>query len=162
MSKSKEVITVKVGAKAPDFSLPDQDNKKHSLKQYRGSWVLLYFYPKDDTPGCTVEACTLRDNLPRFKKGKAVVLGVSKDSVASHKKFALKYDLPFTLLADEEKSVAQKYGAWGKRSLYGRIFDGMRRSSVLIDPKGVVAAVYHKVKPAQHAAEVLAKIDELR
>src|SRR6185369_14899115 len=103
---------------APDFTLPDQDGKKHKLSDYKGKWVLLYFYPKDDTPGCTIEACTIRDQFKDFKKIGAVVIGVSTDSVASHKKFAAAYELPFTLLADEHKEVVGKYGVFGEKKLY--------------------------------------------
>lgn len=147
--------------KAPDFSLPDQDNKTHKLSQYLGKWVLIYFYPKDDTPGCTTEACTLRDNLPHFKTSQAIVLGISKDSPASHKKFADKYGLPFTLLSDEDHKVLEKYGAWGEKSFMGRKFMGIRRISFLINPEGKIAKVYPKVKPADHAKEVLNDIEQL-
>src|SRR3989344_3716987 len=109
---------VKVGNLAPDFSLLDQDGNKHKLSQYKDKWVLLYFYPKDDTSGCTAEACAIRDELPNFKKLKTVVLGVSVDSVESHKKFAKKYGLPFTLLSDEDKKVVNKYGVWVEKSMY--------------------------------------------
>lgn len=148
-------MSLKVGSKAPEFSLPDQNNKQHSLSDYQGQWVLLYFYPKDDTPGCTKEACALRDNLPRFKKIKAVVLGVSVDSVKSHAKFAEKYGLPFTLLADEGRSVVKKYGVWQKKKFMGREFWGTMRTSFLIDPKGKIAKIYKNVKPDVHAVEVL-------
>ncbi len=157
----KKIFKVAEGQVAPQFSLPDANGKKHALKDYRGQWVLVYFYPKDDTPGCTKEACMLRDNFPQFGKVKAVVLGISKDTPASHKKFAAKYDLPFTLLADEDKKVAAVYGAWGDKSMYGRIFKGMRRVSVLIDPKGKIAKLYDKVKPSEHAEEVLADLKSL-
>ncbi len=149
------------GAKAPDFTLVDQDGKKHSLSDHAGKWVLLYFYPKDDTPGCTIEACTIRDQFKDFKKIKASVIGVSTDTVASHKKFATAYDLPFTLLADEHKEVVGKYGVFREKKLYGRTYMGTVRSSFLINPKGVVAKMYEKVKPEKHAAEVLADLKEL-
>ena len=145
----------KAGNKAPAFDLPDQDGKQHKLSDYEGQWVLLYFYPKDDTPGCTVEACTLRDNLPKFGKLKAQVFGASPDSVASHKKFAGKFTLPFPLLADEEKKLVQAYGVWGKKQFMGKEYLGVFRTSFLIDPKGKIAKVYEKVKPEVHAAEVL-------
>jgi peroxiredoxin Q/BCP len=150
---------ISIGKKAPEFSLSDQTDTSRSLSDYRGKWVLLYFYPKDDTPGCTVEACTLRDNLPKFKTKKLEVLGVSKDSVESHKKFAAKYKLPFTLLADPEKKVMDAYGAWGKKKFMGREYMGTLRISFLIDPKGIVRKVYPKVKPPAHAQEVLADLD---
>ena len=152
---------LKQGDKAPEFSLPDQDGKKHSLKDGRGKWVLLYFYPKDATPGCTVEACTLRDAYPQFGKLDAVVFGVSTDSVKSHAKFAEKQKLPFTLLADEQKEVVEAYGVWGKKKFMGREYMGIKRWSFLIDPKGKIAKVYEDVKPAAHAEEVLADIRAL-
>lgn len=143
------------GKKAPVFTLPDQDGTSHALKDYLGKWVLVYFYPKDDTAGCTKEACMLRDNFPSFKNSKAVVLGVSADSVKSHKKFADKYELPFTLLADEDKSVVEKYGVWQEKSMYGRKYMGIARTSFLIDPQGVIKKIYEAVKPEVHAEEVL-------
>jgi peroxiredoxin Q/BCP len=120
-----------------------------------GDWVLLYFYPKDDTSGCTKEACAIRDELPNFKKLKCKVLGVSTDSVESHKKFADKYGLPFTLLSDEDKKVVEKYGVWQEKSMYGRKYMGIARSSFMIDPKGRIAKIYQKVNPETHAEEVL-------
>ncbi len=152
---------LKENSKAPDFSLQDQDGKIHKLSQYKGKWVLIYFYPKDDTPGCTTEACALRDNLPKFKSSKAVVLGISKDSVASHKKFAEKHGLPFTLLSDEDHKVLEKYGAWGEKSFMGKIFMGIKRISFLVNPEGKIAKVYPKVKPAEHAQQVLDDIEQL-
>jgi len=149
------------GAKAPDFTLPDQNGKEHSLSDYQGKWVLLYFYPKDDTPGCTTEACGIRDSWSAFKRRKAVVLGVSPDSVKKHEKFATKFDLPFTLLADSDKKVVQAYGVWGKKKFMGREYMGVNRVSFLIDPKGKIAKVYPKVKPAEHAAEVLEDLKTL-
>lgn len=154
-------MELKVNQKAPDFSLPDQDGNKHKLSDYKGQWVLLYFYPKDDTPGCTKEACSVRDNLPKFNKSKAKVFGISVDSVASHKKFADKHKLNFTLLADEDKTVVEKYGVWQEKSMYGRKYMGTVRDSFLINPNGKVAKIYRKVKPELHAAEVLADIKEL-
>jgi peroxiredoxin Q/BCP len=150
-----------VGQKAPDFKLPDQNGQTHQLSDYQGRWVLLYFYPKDDTTGCTAEACALRDNFPKFKKG-AVILGVSVDSIASHKKFANKYKLPFTLLADQNKQVVNQYGVWAEKSMYGRKYMGTLRSSFLIDPSGKIAKIYQKVKPALHAGQVLADLKLLR
>ncbi|HMQ01457.1 MAG TPA: thioredoxin-dependent thiol peroxidase [Candidatus Doudnabacteria bacterium] len=150
-----------IGSTAPNFSLPDQDGQKHKLTDYKGRWVLLYFYPKDDTPGCTTEACAMRDNLPKFGKLQAKVFGISVDSVASHKKFAEKHRLNFTLLADEDKAVVTKYGVWQEKSMYGRKYLGTVRNSFLISPQGKIAKIYRKVKPEQHAAEVLADINEL-
>jgi len=149
------------GRKAPDFSLSDQDGKTHSLAQYRGQWVLLYFYPKDDTTGCTKEACAIRDTLPDFQGLSCVVLGVSADTVASHKKFVEKYGLPFTLLADPEKNAIESYYVWGLKKMMGREYMGIRRTSYLIDPEGMVAKVYEKVDPASHAAQVLADLKQL-
>lgn len=149
------------GKKAPNFKLPDQDGKTHSLKDYAGTWLLIYFYPKDDTPGCTIEACTIRDQFKDFKKIGAVVVGVSTDSVKSHKKFADAYELPFTLLADEEKKMVKAYGVWQEKSMYGRKYLGTLRTSFLIDPKGKIAKVYEKVKPPVHAAEVIADLKKL-
>lgn len=143
---------------APDFTLPDQEGKKHSLTDYVGKWVLLYFYPKDDTPGCTIEACTIRDQFKDFNTIGAVVLGISTDSVASHKKFATKYELPFTLLADEYKEVVGRYGVFGEKKFLGKTYMGIRRTSFLIDPKGNIAKVYEKVKPEMHAGEVIADL----
>lgn len=158
----KHMPIPKINTKAPDFSLLDQSGKTHKLSGYKGKWVLLYFYPKDDTPGCTKEACVLRDSLPDFKKLKAVVLGISKDSVESHKKFAKKYGLPFTLLSDEDKQVIKKYGVWGKKSMMGKSYMGVRRTSFLISPVGKIVKVYKDVKPDKHAAEVLEDLQLLR
>jgi peroxiredoxin Q/BCP len=149
-----------VGTLAPEFMLPDQDGKAHRLADFRGQWVLLYFYPKDDTPGCTTEACSIRDAWPAFGKIRAHVLGVSANTVASHKKFATKYKLPFTLLADEDKLVVKAYGVWAKKKFMGREYMGILRTSFLIDPEGKIAKVYEGVKPAEHVAEVLADLKE--
>ena len=146
---------LKVGDVAPAFTLPDQEGKEHSLSEYKGRWVLVYFYPKDDTPGCTTEACGLRDHFSKFGKAKAQVFGVSADPVASHKKFAQKLKLPFPLLADPEKKMIQCYGAWGEKKFMGRTYLGIHRASFLIDPKGRIAKIYEKVKPDLHAEEVL-------
>ncbi len=148
-------MKVKVGEIAPDFSLPDQNNKKHRLSDYRGAFVLLYFYPKDDTPGCATEAMTIRDVFQDFKAKKVVVLGVSGDSVESHKKFAQKYALPFVLLADSENSVLERYGVFEKKNLFGKKSLGIKRSSVLIDQAGIISKIYETVKPELHAGQVL-------
>jgi len=153
--------TPSVGVRAPTFTLEDQGGKEHSLADYAGKWVLLYFYPKDDTPGCTIEACTIRDQFKDFTKIGAVVLGVSTDSVASHKKFAEKYGLPFTLLADVNKEVVGAYGVFGEKKMMGKTYMGVRRTSFLIDPEGKVAKVYEKVKPEAHAAAVIADLKAL-
>lgn len=145
----------KTPTSAPLFTLVDQNNEKQSLKDYRGKKVLLYFYPKDDTPGCTTEACSFRDHLNDFKKYDVQVLGVSCDSLESHKKFAQKFKLNFPLLADTEKEVVQKYGVWGEKSMYGRKYMGVFRDSFLIDEKGKIVKHYQKVKPAEHIEQVL-------
>ncbi len=154
-------MTLKIGDKAPAFSLADQTGKIHTLKEYLGQWVLLYFYPKDDTPGCTKEACSLRDNWNGFKKLKAQVLGASVDSVKKHAKFAEKYGLPFPLLADEAHELVDAYGVWAKKKFMGREYMGILRTSFLIDPKGKIAKVYESVKPEGHADEVLADLKDL-
>lgn len=133
----------------------------HTLSSYEGKWVLLYFYPKDDTPGCTIEACMLRDQFPDFQNVDAVILGISTDSVKSHKKFEEKYELPFTLLADETKEVVGTYGVFGEKKMMGRTYMGTHRTSFLIDPAGKIAKVYEKVKPELHANEVLQDLKRL-
>lgn len=148
-------MPLQVGDPAPDFTLIGQDGQPHSLSDYRGHWVLLYFYPRDDTPGCTKEACGIRDQYAAFQQSDIVVLGVSVDSVRSHERFASKYHLPFTLLADEETRVVRQYGVWARKKFMGREFDGTHRSSFLIDPDGQIAKTYEKVKPVEHAGEVL-------
>jgi len=152
---------VKIGELAPDFALPDQQGHTRRLSDFRGQWIVLYFYPRDNTPGCTKEACGFRDLLPKFQQRKVAVLGVSVDSVRSHEKFAQKYDLSFPLLADEKKEVVRAYGVWGKKTFMGRTTMGTHRMSFLIDPEGRVAKVYEKVKPEGHAEEVLRDVDEL-
>ena len=144
------------GQKAPAFSLAGNDGKKHSLEDYRGKTVVLYFYPRDDTPGCTKEACGFRDLGSSLKKSCAVVLGISKDSVESHNKFAAKYKLPFTLLSDPKTEVMKKYGAFGKKLMYGKTVEGTIRSTVIIGPKGEVVKHWPTVKKAEaHPEEVL-------
>ena len=145
------------GKKAPTFSLEGNDGKKHSLEDYKGKTVILYFYPKDDTPGCTKEACGFRDMGAALKKSGAVVLGVSKDSVVSHDKFASKYKLPFVLLSDPKTEVMKKYGAFGKKMMYGKPVQGTIRSTVVIDPEGKVIKHWPTVKKAEaHPDDVLA------
>lgn len=153
---------VAVGDVAPAFDLADQQGQTHKLSSYRGQWVVLYFYPKDDTPGCTTEACELRDDHSQFRERGAVVFGVSPDDTASHAKFAAKYELPFTLLADPEKEVCQSYGVWQEKNMYGLKRRGVVRTTYLIDPKGKVAHRWDKVKAAGHAQAVLSKLDELQ
>lgn len=147
-------IMLSIGKKAPQFSLRDQDGTVHALQDYLGKKVLLYFYPKDDTPGCTTEACNFRDNHKELMNMGLVILGVSKDTVKSHKKFAEKYTLPFPLLSDEDTKVAQAYGVWGLKKFMGREYMGITRSSFLIDEAGNIAKIYEQVKPADHAEEV--------
>jgi peroxiredoxin Q/BCP len=153
---------LKEGDIAPDFTLPDQDGKTHTLKENRGKWMLLYFYPKDMTTGCIKEACAVRDTFPSFKKLNAVVFGVSADSIESHRKFADEYKLEFPLLADTEKTLINAYGVWGEKSMYGRTYMGIFRTSFLINPEGEIAKVYEKVKPEIHADEVLADLSKLQ
>jgi peroxiredoxin Q/BCP len=152
---------VEPGRKAPAFSLPDQEGRKHQLKDYAGRPLIVYFYPKDDTPGCTKEACAFRDALPDFKKGKAAVLGVSVLDTASKAKFARKHRLNFPLLADPEHEVADRFGAWQKKSLYGRTYMGVARMTYLIGPDGKVVRRWDNVKVDGHAADVLRAVDEL-
>jgi len=144
-----------VASPAPAFSLTDQHGATVSLDALRGKWVVVYFYPRDDTPGCTREACNFRDNFGALKALGAVVLGVSGDSAASHQKFAAKYELPFTLLVDTGHEMAKTYGAWGTKKNYGKTYEGIIRSTVIIGPDGNVAKVFPKVKPDAHGAEVL-------
>lgn len=151
-----------IGDRAPDFTLPDQNGEMHSLKDAGGKWLLLYFYPKDDTPGCTVEACTIRDHYGAFKKAGIVVWGVSADPVKKHAKFAEKYELPFTLLSDEEKGMLKKYGVWAKKKFMGREYMGILRNSFLINPEGKIVKIYEGVKPAEHAEEVLADVKAMK
>jgi len=149
-------MSVKPGDKAPDFSLPTDGNGKVSLSKLKGKKVILYFYPKDDTSGCTAEACAFRDMFPRFKKMDATVIGISRDSVAAHDKFKKKYELPFTLAADEKGEVTERYGVWIEKSMYGRKYMGIERATFLIDEKGIVRGVWHKVKVPGHVEAVLA------
>src|SRR5215831_12184669 len=149
------------GKKAPAFTLNDQGGKTHRLADYAGRPLVLYFYPKDDTPGCTTEACAFRDNLPQFKKSKAAVLGVSILDEASKARFAAKHGLNFPLLADEDHDVAEKYGVWQKKSLYGRQFMGIARTTFLIGPAGKIVKRWDNVKVDGHAAAVLAAVQGL-
>jgi peroxiredoxin Q/BCP len=144
-----------VGAKAPTFSAPDQTGQAVSLADFVGKTVILYFYPKDDTPGCTTEACSFRDNHAALKKKGAVVLGVSPDSVQSHAKFVEKFTLPFPLIADEGHKIAEAYGVWVEKSMYGRKYMGVERSTFVIDCKGRIDAIHRKVKPGEHVGELL-------
>lgn len=147
--------------KAIDFSLPDQNGDLHKLSDYRGQFVVLYFYPKDETPGCTVEACSFRDNQDVFKTNGMVILGISKDTVASHKKFAQKHNLRFTIFSDVEKKVIKKYKAWGEKKFLGRTYEGTLRKTYLIDKEGNIVKEYEKVNPLTHAAEILKDKEEV-
>ena len=147
-----------VGDRAPEFKTKDQDGEAVSLKDFKGKKVVLYFYPKDDTPGCTKEACSFRDGFGAFRRRKIEVLGVSVDDEKSHKKFAEKYSLPFRLLADPDKKIVKGYGVWGEKSMYGRKYMGTNRVTYVIDEKGKIAAVWPKVKPEGHAEEILEAI----
>ena len=152
---------IEPGKNAPAFTLNDQHGKPHTLAEYAGRPVVLYFYPKDDTPGCTKESCDFRDHLPRFKKSQAVVFGVSVLDEASKARFAQKYDLNFSLLADADHGVAEKYGVWQKKLLYGRTFMGLSRTTYLIGPDGKVLKRWDKVRVNGHAEEVLEEIENL-
>jgi peroxiredoxin Q/BCP len=150
-----------VGDRAPDFTMPTDGGGKVKLSELKGKTVVLYFYPKDDTTGCTKEACGFNDTLPNFSKLKAEVIGVSRDSVASHDKFKKKYGLKFRLGSDEDGKVSDAYGTWGEKTLYGRKYMGMERATYLIDGKGVVRQVWRKVKVPGHVEEVMAAIKAL-
>ncbi|NRA45668.1 MAG: thioredoxin-dependent thiol peroxidase [Oligoflexales bacterium] len=148
-------MALEVGAKAPMFTLPDDKGNKFALKDYKGKKIILFFYPKDMTPGCTTEACDFRDNLSRLKRKKCVVLGVSKDSVARHEKFRDKYELNFPLLSDEEGKVCEKYDVWQEKKLYGKTFMGIVRTTYIIDEKGKISHAYEKVKVKGHVDQII-------
>lgn len=149
------------GQKAPDFSAVDQYGSKRSLSDFNKGWVLLYFYPKDDTPGCTAQACGLRDSLSRLQSLNVSIVGVSADDETSHRKFSDKYALSFPILADTDKHIVNTYGVWGEKSMYGKTYMGILRTSFLIDPEGIIQKVYERVKPDEHADEVLADVKEI-
>lgn len=149
------MTTLSPGDPAPDFSAPDQTGRTRSLADYAGQKLVLYFYPKDDTPGCTAEACNLRDNYARFQNEGYEILGVSPDSPSKHVKFIDKYDLPFPLLADEDHAVAEAYGVWGEKKFMGRTYDGIHRTTFVIDEGGKIAEVIAKVKTKEHAGQIL-------
>ena len=151
-------MTISSGLQAPDFSLPDETGTVRKLSEYRGRPVILYFYPKDDTPGCTTEACNFRDDYSQYAKAGITLLGVSPDSAASHTKFKAKYGLPFPLLADVGHKVCELYQVWGTKKNYGREYQGVFRTTFLIDEKGMIIRVFENVKPAGHSAEVLAEL----
>jgi len=148
--------------KATDFTLLDQNSKEHSLSDHKGKWVVLYFYPKDDTPGCTKEACSFRDSFRELQKMGVQILGISKDSVASHKKFAEKYNLNFPILSDESKEIIKAYKSWGKKKFMGREFEGTIRNTYLINPTGEIVKFYEKVNPLTHASEIISDIKDMQ
>lgn len=152
------ILKLKEGDPAPEFTVATNGAGKISLADFRGKNVVLYFYPKDDTPGCTKEACSFRDHFAELKKRGAVVLGVSPDPVKSHDKFVKKFELPFPLLADDEKKIVEAYGVWGQKSFMGRKYMGTHRVTFLIGPDGVIRKIWPKVKPDEHVAEVLAAL----
>lgn len=154
-------MSLSIGDKAPNFTLPDQEGQEHTLSAYKGSPVVLYFYPKDHTSGCTTEACGFRDDYSAYQKAGVTILGVSPDSPKTHTNFIAKHDLPFTLLADTEREVLKLYGAWGLKKMYGREYEGVLRTTYLIGADGKIAKIYEKVKPAAHSAEILADLKEL-
>src|SRR5687767_13306544 len=154
-------MSLEIGDKAPDFAMPTDGGGKISLKSLKGKPVVLYFYPKDDTSGCTAEACAFRDTLPDFSKLDATVIGVSRDSVESHQKFKEKYQLSFPLASDTDGSVTEAYGVWGEKSMYGRKYMGIERATFLIDKNGIIRDIWRKVKVPGHAAEVLAALSKL-
>ncbi|MFZ3150643.1 MAG: thioredoxin-dependent thiol peroxidase [Anaerolineaceae bacterium] len=153
-------MEIKVGDIAPDFELTDQFNDTHKLSDYRGKKVILYFYPKDNTPGCTAEACGFRDNYSTFRQNGIVILGVSADSTESHAKFQEKYSLPFTLLADTDHKVSEIYGVWQLKKSMGKEYFGIVRTTFVIDEKGKIVKIYEKVKPETHAQEIIELFDK--
>jgi peroxiredoxin Q/BCP len=154
-------MTLKPGDPAPDFSLPDMEGKVVHLSDFRGQWVVLYFYPRDNTPGCTKEACGFRDAYPDYQSLGVVVLGISTDDVKSHAKFASKFDLPFPLLSDAEGQVATSYNSYGLKKFMGKEYMGITRNTFVINPGGKIAKIYLKVKPEPHAAELLTELANL-
>jgi thioredoxin-dependent peroxiredoxin len=153
---------IEVGKPAPDFSLQDQHGKNVTLSKLKGSPVVLYFYPKDDTPGCTTEACSFRDEAAKFKKKKAIILGVSPDDTESHAKFAKKFELPFSLLADMGNKTCDAYGVWKEKNMYGKKYMGVERTTFVIDGKGIVRQIFAKVKVDGHSAAVLEALEAAR
>ena len=152
-------MTLQIGDKAPNFTLSSGENQSISLTHFRGKKVVLYFYPKDDTPGCTQEACDFRDQVNQFEASNTVILGISKDSPSKHQKFKEKYQLPFTLLADENSEVCQAYGVIGKKIMFGKISFGIQRATFLIDEKGIIRAIWRKVKVTDHIDQVLLELN---
>jgi len=148
-------MSVEINQQAPDFDLPDENGEQKKLSDYQGKKIVLYFYPKDDTPGCTTEACNFRDDYAAYHRAGVEILGVSPDSVASHARFKSKHYLPFTLLSDQDHRVCETYGVWGLKKMMGREYYGVKRTTFLIDEQGKVIHVFEGVKPAEHSAEVL-------
>ena len=155
------MTTLSEGQKAPAFKAKDQNGNPVSLADYKGKKLAIYFYPEDDTPTCTVQACNLRDNFSLLKQHGITILGVSPDEVKKHKKFENKYDLPFTLIADPEKKIVDKYGLWGEKTLYGRTYMGLHRTTFLIDEKGVIRKIFLKPKSKQHSEEIISAWKEI-
>jgi peroxiredoxin Q/BCP len=155
------VMTILSGIQAPDFSLADESNVTRRLSDFRGRPVVLYFYPKDDTPGCTTEACGFRDDYSAYINADAVILGISPDNSKSHSKFKQKFNLPFPLLADDGHKICDAYGVWGPKKMMGREYEGVLRTTFLIDASGRIAKVFENVRPAEHSAEVLAALKSL-
>lgn len=153
---------LKVGDRAPTFTLKDQDGRSHQLSDYAKSWVVLYFYPRDNTPGCTKEACSFRDSIDVLRNINTEVIGISKDSILSHQSFIDRYNIPFTLLSDPEKEIIKKYGAWQKKNSFGREYYGTHRMTYLIDPKGKIAKIYKTVNPLKHVDQVIADLSKLQ
>jgi thioredoxin-dependent peroxiredoxin len=154
-------MPLSAGVKAPDFTLLDENESAHNLSDYRGKPLVLYFYPKDDTPGCTKEACNFRDDYSAYEEAAVTIIGVSPDTPKKHAKFKAKYDLPFTLLADTDHEICELYQVWGKKKFRGREYDGVFRTTYLINSQGKIAKVFEKVKPAQHSAEVLEALESM-
>ncbi len=148
-------MSLKVGDKSPEFSLKDQNGERVALNSFRGKKVIVFFYPKDDTPGCTIEACKFRDDFELYEEKNAVILGVSKDGEESHRKFISKFDLPFRLLCDENHAVTELYGAWGEKSMYGRKYMGIIRTTVVVNTDGMIENIFENVKPKSHSEELL-------
>lgn len=155
-------MKLSIGDKAPAFSLKDQAGKVHTLADYLGKYLFIYFYPKDDTPGCTIEACSIRDSYADFKKYGVVTLGISADTEKSHASFIKKFELPFTLLSDLQRKVVKEYDVWGEKNFMGRDYMGIFRTSFLIDPEGKIAKIYEEVKPKYHIEDVLRDLKKIK
>ncbi len=160
VTKTENMTSLQVGDKAPDFSGIDQNENKVSLHDFKGKKVILYFYPKDNTPGCTAEACDLRDNYKLWVEKGYAVIGVSPDTVASHQRFAGKYELPFPLIADTDKEMLNAYGVWGLKKNYGREYQGVFRTTFIINEEGIIEQVFKKVKTKEHTAQILSAIEK--